>query len=39
MQKAKMFQDDPMYDYMMSKNKTKTKKVFWCYEYNEINIF
>jgi len=26
MQKAKMFQDDPMYDYMMSKNKTKTKK-------------
>merc|ERR1712037_390984 len=26
LQKAKMHQDDPMFEYMMSKNKTKTKK-------------
>jgi len=26
MQRAKMHQDDPMFDYVMSKNKTKTKK-------------
>ena len=29
MQKAKMHQDDPMLAYVMSKNKTKTKKVVY----------